>query len=68
MVTSTLTGTQDEVERRRDSGFKVDQELEDIVPEAERNFDSDQGVTTWFYWSPSPGVRCYTYGEAPEPV
>ena len=64
MVTSALAVNRDEVEPRPATlGFKVEQELQDIVPEAEREV-----AAAWFYWSPSPGVRCYTYGEATEHV
>ena len=48
---------------------KVEEERLDFDKKVERIIDLDHGkTTTWFYWSPSPGVRCYTYGEATKPV
>ena len=50
-------------------GSKLGEERLDFDKKAERIIDLDQGRTAaWFYWSPSPGVRCYTYGEATEPA
>ena len=70
MVTSALSTEREEVEREPATlDLKVEQELQDIVPQAERDFNPTREVTTaWFYWSPSPGVRCYTYGEPTKPV
>ena len=48
---------------------KEGEERLDIDKNVERNFRPDREVAaTWFYWSPSPGVRCYFYGEATKPV
>ena len=48
---------------------KVGEDRLDFDNKAERIIDLDQARTTaWFYWSPSPGVRCYTYGEETNPV
>ena len=65
MVTSALAAERGEVERRPATpGLKVEQALQDIVPQAELNFDPDREVApTWFYRCPCPGVRYYTYGE-----
>ena len=70
MITSALAAKPDEVGRRpANLSFKVEPKLHDNVPQVERNFDPDREVAaTWFYWSPSPGVRCYTYGKATKPV
>ena len=70
MVTSASTTEQDEVELRPATlDLKVEQKLQDVLPQVERSIDPDREVAaTWFYWSPSPGVRCYTYGDAADPV
>ena len=48
---------------------KVGEDRLDSDNKAGRIIDLDQaGTTAWFYWSPSPGVRCYTYGKETNPV
>ena len=70
MVTSSLSAERNVVERRPATlGLKAKQELQNIVPQVEGNFDPDwEAASTWFYWCPCPGVRYYTYGKASESV
>jgi hypothetical protein len=49
-------------------GRRVEQELRDIVQQAEHAKEIvSTEMPVWYYWVPQPGVRCYCYEPVPAP-
>ena len=70
MATSGLTSRVQEPDLDlKEPGTRVEQELRDIVRQAERGSRPIQRETAgWYYWVPQPGIRYYCHELWPPPL
>ena len=61
MATTMLVTKQNSVSRQIETlQVKVGEESKDLDHDADLSFEPSR-TTAWFYWSPSAGVRFYTF-------